>query len=199
LDQVVPPLGIPAAVLTIWLILKRQGQSLAVVGVVRPPRGWPNVLLIGVGGALLMFALGQFVYSPLLELIGLSQEQDISSWEGIEGNNALLAIYLTVAWTTAGFGEELIFRGFLMAGLARLFGSSRAAWVAAVIVSSFLFGLIHVGSGVGGVLRTGLNGAVLAGLYLFSRRTIWAPYIAHGLADTIAFLLIYSGFYRSLL
>jgi membrane protease YdiL (CAAX protease family) len=196
LDQVVPPWGIPAAVLAIWLVLKRQGQSLAVVGVVKPVNGWSSTLLMGVGGALLIIALGEFVYPLLRGLIGVPG-QDISSYEDIEGNNALLAIFLTVSWTTAGFGEELIFRGFLMAGLARCLGRSRAAWVAAVILSSILFGLIHLKTGVGGVLGTGMNGAVLAGLYLLSRRSIWAPYIAHGLADTIGFLLIYSGLYKS--
>jgi len=197
LDQVVPPLGIPAALLAIWLILKKQGQSLAVVGVVTPHHGWPRTLMLGMGGALLILSLGEFVYPLLLNLVGLSV-QDISSYEGIEGNNALLAIYLTVSWTTAGFGEEIIFRGFLMAGLARCLGMSKAAWIAAVIVSSILFGLIHIRTGVGGVLTTGMTGAVLAGLYLLSRRSIWAAYIAHGLADTVAFLLIYSGLYKSL-
>ncbi|MCZ6636371.1 MAG: CPBP family intramembrane metalloprotease [bacterium] len=197
LDQVVPPWGIPAAVLAIWLILKKQGQSLAVVGVVKPPNGWSSTLLMGVGGALLIVALGEFGYPLLRELTGLP-EQDISSYEGIEGNNSLLAIYLTVSWTTAGFGEELIFRGFLLAGLARCLGMSRAAWVAAVIVSSILFGLIHIRTGIGGVLETGMIGAVLGGLYLLSRRSIWAAYIAHGLANTVVFLFIYSGLYKSL-
>lgn len=197
LDQVVPPLGIPVAVLAIWFVLKKQGQPWAVVGIVKPQLGWPRTVLMGVGGAAVIFALGVFVYPPLMGLIGLAG-QDTSSWQGVEGNNSLLAIYLTVAWTTAGFGEELIFRGFLMAGLARLMGMSRMAWVAAVIISSLLFGLIHVRTGVGGVLTTGMTGAVLAGLYLLSRRSIWAVYIAHGLADTVAFLLIYSGLYKSL-
>lgn len=198
LDQVVAPWGIPAAVLAIWLVLRKQGQSLAVVGVIKPHYGWWSTLLMGISGTLLILALGQFVYPPILELIGLPG-QDISSYENIEGNNALLAIFLTVSWTTAGFGEEMIFRGFLMAGLARCLGMSRAAWAAAMIISSILFGLIHLRTGMGGVLATGMNGAVLGGLYLLSRRSIWAAYIAHGLADTIAFLVIYSGLYRNLL
>ena len=197
LDQVVPPWGIPAALLSIWLILKKQGQSLAVVGIVTPQHGWPRTLKLEMGGGLLILTLGEFVYPLLLNLVGLSG-QDISSYEGIEGNNGLLAIYLTVSWTTAGFGEEMIFRGFLMAGLARCLGMSKAAWIAAVIISSILFGLIHIQTGAGGVLTTGINGAILARLYLMSRRAIWAAYIAHGLTNTIGFLLIYSGLYKNL-
>ena len=198
LDQVIPPWGIPAAVLAIWLVLKRQGQSLAVVGIVKPAIGWKNALLLGIGGAVLILALDQFVYPFLQGLIG-AQPQDISSYAGIEGNNALLAIYLTVSWTTAGFGEELIFRGFLMAGLARCLGRSRAAWAAALIFSSILFGPIHLRTGVGAVLSTGMTGALFAGLYLMSHRSIWAAYIAYGLVDTIGFLLIHTGLYKSLM
>ena len=44
LDQVVPPWGIPAALIAISLILKKQGQSLAVVGVVTPHHGWRKTI-----------------------------------------------------------------------------------------------------------------------------------------------------------
>ena len=47
LDQVVPPWGIPAALLAIWLVLRQQGQSLAVVGLITPPNGWPQTLMLG--------------------------------------------------------------------------------------------------------------------------------------------------------
>jgi membrane protease YdiL (CAAX protease family) len=141
--------------------------------------------------------LSEFLYPPLLNLVGLPG-QDLSGYESMEGNNGLLAIFLTVSWTTAGFGEEMIFRGFLMSGLARCFGASKAGWAAAILISSILFGLIHINTGAGAVLITGITGAVLAGIYLLSRRAIWAAYIAHGLADTVGFLLIYSGLYKSL-
>jgi membrane protease YdiL (CAAX protease family) len=197
LDLVVPPLGIPAAVFAIWFILRKQGQSLSVAGVVKPYYSWFSTLFMGTGCALLLFTFGEFVYPPLLDLFGL-QNQDISSLESMEGNNSLLAIYLTVAWTTAGFGEELIFRGFLMVGLARFLGMSRTAWVVAVIVSSIFFGLFHFRTGIGGILTTGLTGAILAGLFLLNRGSIWSTYIAHGLLNTINFLFIYSGLYKSL-
>ena len=195
LDQVVPPLGIPLSILAIWLLLRWQGQSMTVVGVVKPVFSWPRTILMGLAGALLLLSFDQFVYPSLLGLFGLSG-QDLSSYEGIEGNNGLLAIYLTVSWTTAGFGEELIFRGFLMAGLARIFGNTRAAWVMALVVTNVLFGLIHIRTGWGGVVSTGVNGALLAGVYLLSRRSIWAAWIAHSMANTVSFLLIYTGWYK---
>ena len=153
------------------------------------------MLMMGVGGALVLLVVGEAVLPALLRLLGLPG-QDISSYESIEGNYGLLAMYLTVSWTTAGFGEELIFRGFLMGGLARCLGQSRWAWAAAVIISSMLFGLMHVKTGLGGMLTTGLSGALLAGLYLLSHRSIWAAYIAHGLANSVSFLWIFTGLHR---
>jgi len=197
LDLVVPPLGIPASILAIWLLLRAQGRTLAVVGVRRPDHGWGRTIAFGVGGALLLLLLGQFVYPLLRGVFGLPP-QDISSYETIEGNRRMLAIFLGVSWTTAGFGEELIFRGFLMAGLARLLGRDGKAWATALVLSSAIFGLVHLRTGWGGVMTTGLNGAVLAGIYLASRRSIWAAYLAHALVDTVAFLVIYTGLYRTL-
>ena len=46
------------------------------------------------------------------------------------------------------------------------------------------------------LLGGGLHGTLLAALFLFARRVIWAPYIAQGLANTIALLLIYYGIYE---
>ena len=94
LDQMLPPPGIPAAIITIWLILKRRGQSGNVLGLVRPAKGWANTLLVGIGGAALVLALDQYLFPTLQSLMGLSG-QDLSSYEGIEGNNSLLVVYLT--------------------------------------------------------------------------------------------------------
>ena len=71
LDLVVPPWGIPAAILAIWFVLKQQGQSLAVVGIIPPPNGWLHTFLLGIGGAFLILVLSEFLYPPLLNLVGL--------------------------------------------------------------------------------------------------------------------------------
>ena len=39
---------------------------------------------------------------------------NLSNFEGIQGDVGTLIRYLIVAWTTAGIGEEIIWRGFLM-------------------------------------------------------------------------------------
>lgn len=194
LDSVVPPAGIPLSVLAIWLILRWQGQTLAVVGVRRPEMGWGRALLLGVAGAGVLLAMSAWVYPWMRGPLGIPP-QDQSGYAVVVGNHRMLAIFLGVSWTTAGFGEELIFRGFLMSGLARVLGAGRGAWIMALVVANVLFGFLHWKTGWGGVLDTGLTGAILGGIFLLARRSIWAAYVAHALTNTIGFLLIYLGHY----
>lgn len=78
---------------------------------------------------------------------------------------------------SAGIGEELFYRGFLMWYLATWF----PLW-AVVVLSSILFGLAHVMHGVQATLRSTVSGLVLAGLYLLGG-SLLAPMILHTMVD----------------
>jgi membrane protease YdiL (CAAX protease family) len=191
LDAVIPPAGIPLAVLAIWLILRWQGQGWRSLGF-RRPASWPRTILIASGIALAWQAIG--VVGMLLARGAAGAEgPDISRFESIEGDVAMLAQWLTVAWTTAGFGEEIIWRGFLMSRVAGLLGDGKRAWVAALLISSVVFGLLHFYQGPSGVVMTGLSGLLLGLLFLLSGRNLWLPILTHGLLNTISFLAIYFG------
>lgn len=87
---------------------------------------------------------------------------------------------------TAGFCEELLHRGFLIAFVtAEWPGLPRLAVVAA---ASLPFGLAHAYQGVRGVVMTTLLGAAFAGLYL-SYQSLWIPIALHALVDLRAALL----------
>ena len=68
-----------------------------------------------------------------------------------------LWLYLALA-LTAGFCEEFIFRGFLVAAFFR---AGLAAW-AVVLFTSALFGLVHIYQGRGGSIGTGILGVLFA-------------------------------------
>ena len=80
---------------------------------------------------------------------------------------------------TAGVCEEVVFRGFLIAYFAALFGVP--LWGAALI-SSIAFGMAHMYQGPVGMLRTGAVGLVFAVLYLMTG-SLWAPILAHAVMD----------------
>lgn len=94
------------------------------------------------------------------------------------------AYYAALA-VTAGICEEIVFRGFLLWYLPTVFGLSV---LAAVVVSSLIFGLGHLYQGIWGLVATGLAGAGLAGLYLATDSLLF-PIVLHALVDLRLLLL----------
>jgi len=79
---------------------------------------------------------------------------------------------------TAGFYEEVIYRGFLIWYLTTWLPE-----VAAVLVSTIVFGCAHLYLGWGtGVLRATVMGAVLGAAYLLTG-TLWVPILLHAVVD----------------
>ncbi len=83
----------------------------------------------------------------------------------------------------AGLGEELLFRGVIQAGLARLVPNYLA-----LLSASVLFGLAHFATSTYAVVA-GLMGLYLGGLFLV-QGTLLAPVVTHGLYDFVALLLV---------
>ena len=100
---------------------------------------------------------------------------------------------LAVVWTFAAFGEEIAYRGLILRRTADALNGFRGAWFVAAGFSSVLFGIGHFYKGPSGVFDSALFGLILAGAYLASRRSLWAPILAHGLVDTVAVVVTWLG------
>ena len=99
------------------------------------------------------------------------------------------------SWTLAAFGEEMVYRGYLMNRVAGLFRRTRSAWVFSLLLVHVGFGLAHAYQGITGVIDEGLAGLLLGLIYLRTGRNLAVPIVAHGLTDSIDFLLIFFGRY----
>jgi hypothetical protein len=137
-------------------------------------------------------ALGVLVLDPLLERL-FHRGQDLSGFAPLVGNARLALLFLAAIWSFAAFGEELVYRGYLMNRAADLAGRSRAAWGASLALVALLFGLAHSYKGAPGMIDSGLSALVLGGAYLASGRNLWLPILAHGLIDTFGLALVFSG------
>ena len=93
----------------------------------------------------------------------------------------------------ASFGEELSYRGYLLMRAADVLGRSNFAYCAAMVLVSLLFGFGHYYKGPSGVLDSTYSGLVLGTAYLLSGRNLWAPILAHGIADTVAVFVVFMG------
>ena len=177
--------GIPLALLMIWFITWIKGFGWSDLGF-KHPDSWPRTILVGILIAIVLQS------AALLQIKLGGPSPDISSFDQIKNNPLALLGYLIIAWTTAGFGEEIIWRGFIMTQISRLFGEGKIGWVIALFSSAIIFGLVHAYQGVTGILMTGFTGIVFGLVFLNSKRNLWASIFAHAFTDSLAFILIYN-------
>jgi CAAX protease family protein len=166
-----------------WGLIKLRGETLADIGLKRPA-SWVRTFMIGVGLAAIVF-----IAMYVSEHAGF--RRDLSKFKDVQGNFELTVLGVFYALIGAGFYEEFMFRGFLMQGLAMLFGASRGAWVVACVVQGALFGAAHAYQNPLGILITGTLGVLMGVLVLALGRNLWPVIIGHGLFDASRFVLFY--------
>jgi membrane protease YdiL (CAAX protease family) len=84
-------------------------------------------------------------------------------------------------------------------GLAALGQGTRGAWWLSLVIVSVVLGACHQEvQGITGALQAGVDGLLLGLLYLGRRRELAAPIVAHGVSNTVAFVMIYFGHYPGL-
>ena len=180
----------------IAIALRLRREHWRQIGWFRPP-GWWRAIAIGVAAGIAMELLAVHVTTPLISG-WLGVEPDYSEFRSIQGNVAQLCLFLALSWVIAAFGEEICFRGFLMQRLSRVFGGTNGAWIASLLASSVLFGWGHTEQGISGWIQEGLSGFLLGALFLANRRCLAVPIVAHGVSNSLAFVLIYLGRYPGL-
>ena len=175
------------------VVLKSWGLSWKSVGLARP-KSWRSTILWAIGATLasLLILIALQIVVQLLAGPAVAPS-DQSEYDTISGNLPLLLTWLAAAWTTVAFGEEMLFRAFLINGLARPFEWTRKTGALALLGSSVAFGMAHYSWGWMGVVETVFFGLLLGAAYLRSGRNLWVTIIAHGLANSLKFMVVFFG------
>ena len=85
----------------------------------------------------------------------------------------------------SGLGQEILFRGLMLFSIWRWKG-----WKVALVVSSVLFGFVHITKGLNYVFTTMIYGFVY-GYVVYQSENIIGPTVAHGLYNfVLGFLLV---------
>jgi len=193
MSGVVIQLGYALSLLSATAILKLRGTGWKDLGLARP-KSWPRALLVSLAGIIGTIILINLVSAAAIYLSGSQlSEPDISRFNPITGNLSLLLLVVTFALTTNAFGEEMLFRAFLTTWFADVLHKTRAGWILAALVSSVLFGLAHYGEGITGIFTNGSFGLLFAFIYVRNRRNLLSLIIAHGILNSLRYLLIYFG------
>jgi membrane protease YdiL (CAAX protease family) len=180
-----------------WLSLRLRGLRWRDVGF-RVYRNWGITLTLGVVAGVAIELLELFATQPFLARL-TGAMPDLSEFDRVAGSVKWLSVSLASTWTLFAFGEELIYRGYLMNRIAALIGDTRRGRLIALIFTSLVFGLAHFGQGITGVIENVIDGMILGSLYLAFGRSLAIPIIAHGVTDTMDFLLIFFHSYPGML
>ncbi len=194
--QLIPLSKTPFLLLLGWASLRLRNLRWRSVGLT-PPRNWLRTLALGAVFGLLMEGFELFVSQPLIVRF-TGRQPDFSAFQAIHGNIKLLVLFLALVWILAAFGEEMVWRGYLMNRVADLGRHTRLAWIISLFAVNLVFGTAHAYQGISGILDEGLMGILLGILYFVTGRNLFAPVIAHGVQDSVDMLLIFLGIYPGL-
>ncbi|NIS64034.1 MAG: CPBP family intramembrane metalloprotease, partial [Gemmatimonadales bacterium] len=132
--------------------------------------GWTAAVTVGT-------LAGNFVISQTAARLGLRESR--LTYHLMPRNGRERWAFLAVS-ASAGFGEELTYHGFLLAGLAAWLGNG---WWAAV-VANLAFGILHGYQGPAGAVRAFAMGYVLC-LPVVVGAGLWPAVAAHFLVNAL--------------
>ena len=178
----------------VYAALRMHGNNWLHLGVSFKFAGWRRAgvtlrqAMIVFVCAALAFAFGSVVAA---NIVGIPEGADFQKYPYLQGNLGMLLLSLAGVYVVSSFGEEVLFRGYLMTHCAEFFSDAILGRRFAILVSTVVFALIHYDWGLMGILQTGCMGFVLAYAYLRVHRNLWVNIIAHGIMDTILFVQLY--------
>ena len=188
--HIVPNEVIVLSVLGFISIRLRDGSWFA-MGFKRPA-SWRRILLIALVAAILRILLGQFLIEPVTGLLWPNPSAPALADE-ITGNVKIAFVALLLVWTFAAFGEEIVYRGYLLTRAADVGKRSELAYWIGIVLVSILFGYGHYYKGAAGVIDSGVAGVILGSAYMLAGRNLWASIFAHGFIDTFAVIDAFFG------
>ena len=149
-------------------------------------QNWQNIL------AIVLILLAIVYLLVLIRSIKLNEKLRVEVADKFEPfvkimpvTKSQILIFTMLLSVSAGICEELIFRAYLYTLIDTHIGT-----VGAILLSSIVFGLWHIYLGWNEVLRTGIMGALLCGVYIFTGNIV-IPIILHIFVDVYSGLICY--------
>jgi membrane protease YdiL (CAAX protease family) len=182
LDLAIPTFVI-LALMVLSLLVRRQGP--ASLGFHRAPHGLAltgKMLLIAAGWTLVTIGLLKPIENHLT-----GSRQDMSQFDSLQGSVPMLLSWTALSWVVAALGETTAFFGYVQTRLTEVVGSNGVRLGFAIVVSAVLLGMLHTEYGIVGIATSAIDG-ILYGVLRWHYKTLWAPILAHGFANTIGFV-----------
>ena len=144
------------------------------------------VLIIAMTG----FILGSII---MANITGIPEGSNMSGYDYLKDNIGMLLLTLGGVYIVSSFGEEVIYRAFLINRISQFGLNAKKGKIIAVILSSIVFGLVHYEWGPMGIVQTGFMGLALGICYIKLKKRLWILILAHAYMDTILMIQMYLG------
>ncbi|HEV2818331.1 MAG TPA: type II CAAX endopeptidase family protein [Allosphingosinicella sp.] len=178
-------LVVPMSAVLVLLWAHRSRTPWRAIGLARPG-SWFSALALGVLFGIAFKLAMKALVMPLLGADPVNQ-----AYHHLAGNTAALPVMLYLILIGAGFGEEVVWRGWMFERLGRVLGGGAAAKAATILVTALLFGLAHYPEqGLPGVEQAAIVGLVFGAIFAITGR-LWPLVFAHAAFDLTALGLIY--------
>tara|TARA_Y100000385_G_C13083054_1_gene634927 strand:- start:661 stop:1398 length:738 start_codon:yes stop_codon:yes gene_type:complete len=178
----------------IWVGLKLRGKSWGEFGLTFESLSFKKALNV-FGLSLVVFVLGvaAFVLGSILmaSFTGIPESADYSKYNFLKDNLGLLMLTLGGVYVVSSFGEEVVFRAFLINRISEFGTSSKYTTALAVVLSSLFFGLAHYEWGPMGMVQTGFMGLAMGICYIKLNKRLWILVLAHVYMDTLLLVQMY--------
>jgi membrane protease YdiL (CAAX protease family) len=174
-------IGIP------WIGLKSR-TTRADLGIAKPPQ--PSDLLLAPIGAIVYFILSFILVSVATMFVtgfNAGQAQD-TGFNALTENYQFVLAFVTLV-LIAPVAEEILFRGYLLGKLIK----TVPVWLA-VLITSFLFGFIHLGFTDHPAWNLALDTFALSIVLCMLRlktKSVWASMLVHMMKNGIAFYILF--------
>lgn len=180
--------------LLIWLGQRLRGQTFKEFGLIFSRVSKKQALRIFLLSLLIfVLAIAGFILGSIImaNITGIPESADMSGYEYMKDNIFMLILTLFGVYIVSSFGEEIIYRAFLINRLSDLGINIRYGHAIAVLISAIIFGTVHYSWGPMGMVQTGFMGLVLGLCYLKLKKRIWILIFAHAYMDTILMVQMY--------
>jgi membrane protease YdiL (CAAX protease family) len=178
----------------VWFGLKLRGEKLQHFGLTFRPISWRGVLKVFLLSILIfILAVAGFIIGSIVmaNITGVPESADMSGYAYLNNNIGMFLLTLIGSYIVASFGEEVIYRAFLINRFLELGVDSKKGRIISVILSSIVFGLAHYQWGAMGMVQTTFMGLALGICYLKLKKRIWILILAHAYMDTFLMVQLY--------
>ncbi len=194
------PVSLITTLIILTIYIRRQGQSWASMGLRTLPGLKAKLLVLPQAMAIFVTVLISIVLLTRgLDALGITFmsepiEGETERWGALQGNLRMYLILIALSWISAGFGEEMFFRGFLITRLQTAFNGIKFSSAISVLLAAFLFGYVHFYyQGVTGLVNAGVIGVIFGTYFLLYKRNLWPLVIAHGFINSLGFTSEFMG------